>query len=460
MKKNMAKFSGIVFMLTVFCFAVALEGADSKTLAFPGAEGFGAYTVGGRGGKVMFVTNLNDSGPGSFREACQAEGPRIVLFRVSGIIELKSGITIRNPYITIAGQTAPGDGICIKNWETVINSTHDVIIRYVRFRPNLMPNPRYDPADPDKRGSLQYEEFDALEVVNSQKIMIDHCSASWGNDETLTVTAAYGQLDKVTIQWTIISEGLDWYDHSMGSAMDAKDGGVSYHHNYFAHSSTRNPRVGGYSGYYINLDFRNNVLYNWGDWCGYGGGSTEGIININYVGNYFKPGPSTTGGTYSQTAFLSGSNQTYVYSDGNHMHGCSSCTDSSIISTGSYGGNIIDNPIAIPAWAAVTTDDVQTAYTNVLDDVGATLPRRDAVDTRIINDFINGTGGIIDEPNEVGGWPTYNSGTPYPDSDQDGMDDDWEVEHGLDPSNSDDHSLDRNGDGYTNLEEFLNYLVM
>ena len=256
--------------LALVCFLVPpVCIADSHTLAFPGAEGFGAHTVGGRGGKILFVTNLNDAGPGSLREACQAQGTRTVLFRVSGIIELERGISIRNPYLTIAGQTAPGDGICLKNWHLEISS-REIIIRHLRFRPNLMPNPRFDTDKPRIQGNLEYEEFDSISIGNSEDVIVDHCSVSWGNDETFSavVTGGGTKLRNLTIQWCIISEGLDWYDHSMGTGFDSKGGGVSMHHNLYAHNGTRNPRLGSWPGYEANLDFRNNVLYNWRSNCG------------------------------------------------------------------------------------------------------------------------------------------------------------------------------------------------
>ena len=420
--------------------------------AFPGAEGYGSETVGGRGGRVIQVTNLNDSGPGSLRAACEASGPRTVVFRVGGVIELSSYIVIRDPYITIAGQTAPGDGICIKDHWLEIEDTHDVIVRYIRTRPDAPIN------------------GDAFPIAKANNIIIDHCSVSWGDDEVLSaVTKDTGNVAKdITIQWCIISEGLDNANHSMGSGFDSKDGGMSLHHNIYAHNATRNPRVGSWPGYYINFDYRNNVMYNWESNCGYSGdGGTcpiptcEGDMYVNYVGNYLKYGPSTIS-SHRYYAFKGDTTYCRLYhgNNSNYIYGSPSATADNDLA---MDGNMKTSPtFAVPSWAAITTEDAQTAYNRVISSTGAgdTAHPRDAVDTRIINDIINGTGSIIDYPSDVGGWPTYNGGTPYPDSDQDGMDDDWELDHGLDPSDPDDHSEDRNSDGYTNLEEFLHCLVM
>ncbi len=457
-KRNLAIaiFSLSLVLVTFFNPAVCM--AQRKIPAFPGAEGFGAYTVGGRGGKVMFVTNLNDSGPGSFREACQAEGPRIVIFRVSGIIELKSGICIRNPYITIAGQTAPGDGICLKNWLLEISS-HQVIIRYMRVRPALMPNPRYDTDLPRKQGNLEYEEFDAISIHNSEDIIVDHCSVSWGNDETFSAVVSGGgtKLGNLTIQWCIISEGLDWYDHSMGTAFDSKDGGVSVHHNLYAHNGTRNPRLGSWPGYAVSLDFRNNVLYNWRANCGYsgtGGDDGEGEMYINYVGNYLKYGPSTSDG-YKFRAFLADEKYCYSY-HGNNSNYIYESPSATADNNKAVTGNMQDVPFPVPDWAGITPQKAQAAYQAVLAGVGATLPTRDAVDVRIINDVKNGTGKIINSPQEVGGWPKYKQSPSPADTDMDGMPDEWENKYKLNPYDNTDNNKDKDKDGYTNIEEFLN----
>jgi len=415
--------------------------ASEKIPSFPSAEGAGAFSAGGRGGKVLFVSNLNDSGPGSLRAAVEAEHPRIVVFRVGGMIELKSDLDIRSPYITIAGQTAPGDGVCLKNRCVNVSGTHDVVIRHLRVRP----------------GKQGIDEFDAMSVWNANDVILDHCSFSWGNDEVCSMVVGDDVVipNNVTVQWCIISEGLDWYDHSMGSGIDSKGGAVTLHHNLFAHNGTRNPRVGGWEGHSIDADIRNNVFYDWRDWCGYGGDETEGTININYVGNYLKAGPSTNE-AQSRTAFLSGSNITSTYSQGNKCHQYPDITDEEMINVQPHGGRLLAKPIPV---AKVETDNALVAYRRVLAAAGAVMPVRDPVDTRIVDQVKNGTGQIIASQAEVGGWPQYKSAEPTTkgdmDADRDGMPENWERRHGLDTQRAD-HNDDLDGDGYTNIEEFLN----
>ena len=249
--------------------------------AFPGAEGYGAITRGGRGGKVIAVTNLNDSGPGSLRAACEAEGPRIVVFKVSGTITLESTLRISKPYITIAGQTAPGDGICIKEYPLLINAS-EVIIRYIRAR----------------LGDETDNDSDAIEGRYQKNIILDHVSASWSVDETVSIY----HCENVTIQWCLISESMYFAGHAKGTH---GFGGIwgsnrsTYHHNLLAHHSSRNPRFASGCGY---NDFRNNVIYNWGYNSAYGGEKEQpgneklNFTVVNMVANYYKPGPATRPG--------------------------------------------------------------------------------------------------------------------------------------------------------------------
>ncbi|HEX6625833.1 MAG TPA: hypothetical protein VF064_19105, partial [Pyrinomonadaceae bacterium] len=245
--------------------------------AFPGAEGFGSTTPGGRGGRVILVTNLEDSGPGSLRAACEAEGPRVVVFRVAGLITLASPIVVKNPYLTIAGQTAPGDGVCLRN-HTFIVATHDVIVRYLRSR----------------LGDLVGEAADAITLgTGARNVVLDHCSASWSIDEVLSLT---GNVSDVTVQWCLIAEALNRSKHAKGAhgygSLSRANGPVSWHHNLWAHNDARNPRLGDNNGRppYPTFDVRNNVVYDYGQIAS---GLTQGVLKVNYVANYIRPGPSS-----------------------------------------------------------------------------------------------------------------------------------------------------------------------
>ncbi|HSV27757.1 MAG TPA: hypothetical protein VLH60_07675 [Sedimentisphaerales bacterium] len=421
-----------------------------RTPAFPGAEGGGRYALGGRGGRVIQVTTLDDSGPGSFREALTAKGPRIVVFRVAGIIELKNRITISEPFITIAGQTAPGDGVCIKG-ETVVINTHDVVIRHMRFR----------------RGTGSRED-DAIKGFPRGNIIIDHCSFSWGSNENISLyrrrskTAdGYAPTKNITIQWSIVSEGLDGASQSRGGIWGGRN--ASFHHNLFASNSVANPTI----MYGEGLDFRNNVLFNWRHKAidgGYGPG------RINIVANYFKRGPATHGNARREICRpgkrwwgREEDRWSKWYIAENYVEG-----DEEITADNWLGVRVEPNvPIEelrahepFPV-APITQRDAKTAYRMVLDGAGATRPVRDAVDKRIIEMVRTGIvtspwRGIIRDPSEVGGWPIYRDAEPPLDSDSDGMPDEWEKRHGLDPFDTSDGPEDSNGDGYTNVEEYLN----
>ena len=421
-------------------------GVFGSQLSFPGAEGFGRFAKGGRGGRVIEVANLNDSGRGSLRAAVEAEGPRIVIFRVSGNIELKRGLKVTNPYITIAGQTAPGDGICLKDASMRIG-THDVIVRFMRFRLG---------GDGDK-------DDDSL-GQGCENVIIDHCSASWSVDETMT----FYRNNNVTVQWCIISESL-WKSHHMKGAHGY--GGIwggnnaTFHHNLFAHHSSRNPRFARNE----NIDHRNNVIYNWGFNSAYGG---EGC-SVNMIANYYKPGPATEGGRKKNriVEIYDSAGKWYVaenFVEGNPK-----------VSADNWAGGVqvkgkldlarlrVDK--AFPA-AAVRTQTAKDAYKDVLSFAGAILPKRDAVDRRIVEEVAAGTAqygrsyegggkGIIDSQEDVGGWPELKSAEPLSDSDHDGMPDEWEQAKGLNPKEASDGAKDRDGDGYLNVEEYLNSLV-
>jgi pectate lyase len=432
-----------VFRRSVCWFALlaslllAAPLAHGEPLAFPGAEGFGRHAKGGRGGKVLFVTNLNDSGPGSLREAIDTPGPRTVIFRVSGVIELKKHIFIREPYLTIAGQTAPGEGICVGKNMIMVFGAHDVIIRHLRVR----------------SGDVSGKEVDTLSIKDGTNVIVDHCSACWSVDENVSVT---GESDHVTVQWCIIADSLNKSVHSKGPHGYGSlislipDGRVTYHHNLYAHNASRNPRPGGLPekpG--VLLDFRNNVIYDWGHHSGY---SNDTACRINYVGNYLKAGPSTQE-RMRRFAFAPGSNKTKIFLVDNYMVGEDAKNADNRLLIQPFREQkveeyLVDKPFD---YAPVRTDDPKAACDKVLTAAGAMLPRRDAYDQRIIDDVRHGTGRIIDSQKEVGGWPTYPPAQPYQDDNHNGLPDDWEARYRVSDPNA-----DPDGDGYTNLEEFLN----
>lgn len=417
--------------------------------AFPGAEGFGKYTIGGRGGKVIAVTNLHDSGPGSFRAACLAEGPRIIVFRASGTIFLKSQLEIESPYITIAGQSAPGDGICIAGHMVKVE-TDQVIIRYLRFRPG------------DISGII-YDGFSA----EGSHLIIDHCSVSWGIDETFSINKA----DNFTVQWCMVTESL--YDsihkkgkHGYGGLWGGPGG--SWHHNILAHHSSRNPRASGNEQSGL-MDFRNNVVYNWGFNSAYGGE----LWPRNWVNNYYKAGPATER-KVRHRIFIQADARGRMFADGNFVVGFPE------ISSDNWTGGIefspdgdasesslrVNEPFTV---APVQTQSAAEAYELVLAHAGASKPR-DVIDSRIANEIRTGTAqygaswkgggkGIIDSQSDVGGWPELVSAPAPADSDGDGMPDAWEEANGLNPQDGSDGALDADGDGYTNVEEYLNNLA-
>jgi hypothetical protein len=441
----------LTFSVSVLWTILSIPDVGASVCAFPGAEGFGAGSLGGRGGRVLFVTNLNDSGDGSLRRAAEADGPRTVIFRVSGTICLKSKLVVRKPFITIAGQTAPGDGICLKNYALAIAADH-VVVRYIRCRP----------------GDNAKAESDAMSISSGRNIIVDHCSASWSVDETLSASSR-GRLGNVTVQWCIISESLNNSihhkgPHGYGSLIRGSFGnGYTYHHNLYAHHHARLPRPGNYidctrdpEGFV--LDFRNNVIYNWaGRAAGYnadGSNGTNSITKMNFVGNYYKPGVNSTG----SLAFSESTTSARAWFSGNCMNGRYPDDPWSLVSFSNFSPDDIKaykqpRPIPVPA---VKTEDALTAYRRVLMEAGAVLPKRDAVDVRIVEEVKDGTGRIIDDEQQVGGWPELKSTEPPEDFDKDGMPDEWEKQQGLDAGDPADRNADTDADGYTNLEEYLN----
>lgn len=460
---------------------------QSKRLAFPGAEGGGAYAFGGQGGKVIVVKSLADNGPGTLREALEQGGARIIVFNVAGIIKLQTPISIRAPYVTIAGQTSPGDGICVAG-ESVWIDTHDVVVRYLRFRRGAMDVARRD---------------DGLGGNAVGNIIIDHVSASWGLDENMSIyrhvyhNPETGKPDKlptvnVTIQNSISSECLDTYNHAFGSTI----GGLNslFVRNLWANNVARSPSIGMYG----DFNFANNVVFNWQNRSADGGDDRS---EYNFVNNYYKPGPATPVGQPINYRILKAESSRdkdkkdqfgKAYVAGNVVVGNEKVTQDNWAG----GVQVEKMPNAEAVLAAIRTDtplkfphmgtmlSAQEAYQYVLANAGCSLPKRDAVDARIVEEVRTGKityakdaqltpkgiysknrmpadsykQGIITNPAQVGGYPDY-QGKPYADADNDGMPDKWETAHGLNPKSAADATLDRDKDGYANIEEYLNSVV-
>jgi hypothetical protein len=454
--------------------------------AFPGAEGGGAYSFGGRGGKVFVVTNLNDDGEGSLRWACEQGGARVVVFNVSGIIRIKRPLIIRAPYITIAGQTAPGDGVCVAG-ESVWINTHDVVIRFMRFR----------------RGETNVgRRDDSIGGNPIGNIMIDHVSASWGLDENMSMyrhmyNDSTGKIEdklptvNITIQNSIFSEALDTWNHAFGSTLGGEN--CTFMRNLWADNAGRNPSI----GWFGIFNFTNNVMFNWVH-RSIDGGDYRAMYNI--INNYFKPGPQTPKDSPISYRILkpeSGRSKlkylTYgrAYVSGNIVEGNERVTkdnwDGGVqVEDHANADKYIDSirwkkPLPMPN--NITILPTKVAHDYVLANAGAILPRRDAVDIRVIEQVKTGKikisegvtlptsqfkhrrlpidsykNGIITEIAQVGGYPVY-QGMPYKDSDNDGMPDAWETKNGLNPKDANDAVKDKNNDGYTNIEEYLNSVV-
>lgn len=458
---------------------------QAKIVAFPGAEGGGAYSFGGRGGKVYVVTSLADAGPGSLREACEQGGARIIVFNVAGIIKLQTPLIIRAPYITIAGQSAPGDGICIAG-ESIWINTHDVVIRFMRFRRGATEVTRRD---------------DAIGGNPVGNIMIDHVSASWGLDENMSMYRhVYDPGDgskpvklptvNITIQNSIFSEALDTYNHAFGSTI----GGLNstFMRNLWASNISRNPSIGMYG----DFGFANNVVFNWWNRSADGG---DNASFYSFINNYYKPGPITPPNEPIAYRILkpeSGRDAKFknafgrAYVTGNIIEGNERVTKDNWdggIQPEAKGDKqkLLDSirtnePLPMAKISLISAKD---AYGYVLANAGATLPKRDAVDLRIVEQVKTGkikyveggktglgksyikrrlpedsyTKGIISDISQVGGYPTY-QGKPYIDTDKDGIPDAWEVKNGLNPKDASD-SAKMAKNGYSNIENYLNSLV-
>jgi pectate lyase len=418
------------YLLTCL-LGVCLMQSANHVLAFPGGEGAGRVATGGRGGEVYYVTNLSDRGPGSLRDAVSQDN-RMVLFQVSGTIELKNKLDISGSNITVAGQTAPGDGICLRGHPLMIDGDN-IIVRFLRVRPG------------DEAG----REHDAVTIWGADRVMVDHCSLSWSTD---SVNDVVRDSTNITVQWCIISEPLNQSVHSKGSHGygtgwgSGPEGGSTFHHNLLAHCNSRSPRLGGEQ--HALLDVRCNVIYNMGDGWAYGGEHAR----VNYVGNYYRPGPSTA---RPDKIFRVSNPGTRMFLRDNMVDGHPEVSQDNplglIIDDGiDREALLLDKPFVLPH---VATGSAEVSLEEVLQYAGAVMPNRDAVDRRIVDDVRNRTGKIINSQNDVGGWPELNSGEPRVDSDQDGLPDAWETSHALDPHDAADAEFDSGVQ--TALESYL-----
>ena len=458
--------------------------------AFPGAEGGGAYTPGGRGGNVYVVTSLADSGPGTLREACEKGGARIVVFNVAGVIKLESPIHIRAPYISIFGQTAPGDGVCVTG-DSFLIDTHDVVVRHMRFR----------------RGGMDVGfRDDALGGNAVGNILIDHVSSSWGLDENMSIYRHVYDRDSethkgqklptvnVTIQNSIFSEALDLYNHAFGATIGGRNS--TFARNIFASNISRNCSI----GMDEDFNFINNITFNWWNRSIDGGDHTS---RLNIINNNFKPGPVTRLNSegapirYRIIKMEAGRDKAHKDDFGRAYVSGNKVWENDAVTADNWAGGVQINNKPVPAdriaelradepfpMAPVTIMDTEAAYNHVLANAGATRPARDAVDRRVINSIRTGVTtfapdahkaiastpyvkrrlpddsyklGIITDPRQVGGLPVY-KGSPRPDTDKDGIPDEWERQHGLnplDPSDSAKISLN----GYAWIEVYANSLA-
>jgi hypothetical protein len=361
--------------------------------AFPGAEGFGAFTPGGRGGSAIDVTNLNDSGPGSLRAAVETPGPRTIAFKVGGVIALKSTLRVREPFITIDGQNAPGSGILLRDYGIEVQ-THDVVLLYFHVRvgdDNVhleMPGAKETYYDGAGEHALYF-------IEGSKNCIADHLSLSWSTTKILTVSK---MSDLITVQWCILSEGLNFADHGLGLSLG--QGRLTFHHNLIAHNQGRNPRF----GTLVDCDFRNNVIYDWGDTAGCGE-----FDRVNYIGNILKPGPSTR---REMRLFHDGIDVIMphtLYLADNILVNNAAATQDNWLGVGyDRATYAAAQPFAAPR---VSTEPAQIAYEHVLKDAGATLPKRDAVDERIVRETRERSGHVIKWVKDAGGWPDFPSTT-------------------------------------------------
>lgn len=438
-------------LLAIILFAITPH-LKAQLPAFPGAEGWGRYSQGGRGGVVLKVTNLSDSGPGSFREAVMNPSPRIIVFEVAGTIDLKSELEITSPYLTIAGQTAPGEGICFKRFPIRINNTHDIIIRGIRIRPGI-------------ESGLIGSQIDVIDVNNSQNVIVDHCVFSWSTDEGINT---WHGARFITFQWCVMSEPLNHSIHEKGThGYCGSIGGYksSFHHNLLANGAARNPSIAGNNqAPTVLLDFRNCVISNWGH------RSCDGKpLSINLVNNYYKPGPATSAEVKRRVTRIDNAEKLGFscmwHVDGNFIEGFPE------ISANNWAGGVDFEEGTSPEKnrridsfevAPVITQSAKEAYELVLKYAGC-YNNRDSQEKRIIEQVRTGKyaftkNGLIDRVEQVGGWPELKTGKLPQDTDKDGIPDEWERKNGLNATDPSDATKTA-GNGYMNVENYINSLL-
>ena len=450
----------IKVILIIVISVINVQFITSQTVAFPGAEGAGKFTEGGRGGDVYHVTNLEDVGPGTLRWGIQSiRGPRTIVFDVAGTIRLKSELMIKDvSHLTIAGQTAPGKGITIADHPIRIHHSKHVIVRYLRIRIG-------DENKPAGSGP------DAIEANYNENIILDHLSLSWGIDGN----GDFRGLKNTTLQWIIFSEALNNSlhkkgGHAMASSFRDPVGPSTLHHNIYASSRNRHPTVIGGPDV---MEFCNNVDYNWKNAHNLSGDK------VNLMGNYYKAGPSRDA-TKKPIQFKSGIEPVTSkgYFSGNHFDGLPEEYNQDNYTAMDYNASglgfgpdtnyknttrddyEVSERFDAGKYKLTEIQSAKDAYESCLKHSGCSLVR-DEVDKRFIQTIIDNTGRLIDSQSEVGGWDFYPalSRSDNWDVDQDGMPDEWEVKMGLDPNDASDGNGDQNQDGFSNLEAYLNGLI-
>lgn len=438
-----------LLMTTAVLSCAGFAAPREPALAFPGAEGFGRYAAGGRGGAVLRVTTLADSGPGSLRAAVEAKGPRTIVFDVGGTISLASPLKISRSNVTIAGQTAPGDGITLRGQPLVV-AADDVIVRYIRVR----------------LGDETGVQDDAVSVTRGRRIMLDHISASWSVDEALSAGSRYATpesaITELTVQWSIIAESLnvsihDKGKHGYGSLIRGGRGSrMSWLNNLWANHQARMPRPGNYNDRAADpvggfFEFRANVFYNWGGGRAGYNADKDALAAYDFVGNWYQAGPDSEG----SVAFCEENAASRAFFADNAMNGVVPADPWSLVGCTPPEGYRSSAPLAD---SGAGTPSPAFAYERVLAAAGASKVR-DPVDLRIVAGVRDKSGRLINSQAAVGGWPTLKSGPAWIDRDGDGMPDAWERARGFDPQDASDGAKDRDDDGFTNLEDWLNGLV-